>query len=69
MFAVFPGPIGAPEAFDELLATARRLAERLTAIPQDERGNPLGAQRALAIREELVHFQGLVDKTRQRQSG
>lgn len=64
LFAVFPGPIDAPEAFDELLATARRLAERLPAVPQDERGVALGAQRALAIREELVHFQGLVNKTR-----
>jgi cell division protein ZipA len=64
LFAVFPGPIEAPEAFDDLLACARRLAERLPAVPQDERGVPLGAQRALAIREELVHFQGLVNKTR-----
>jgi FtsZ-interacting cell division protein ZipA len=66
LFAVFPGPLDAPQAFDELLATARRLSERLDAVPQDERGAPLGAQRALAIREELVHFQGLVQKTRAR---
>jgi cell division protein ZipA len=69
MFAVFPGPIEAPEAFEELLATARRLADRLDVVAQDERGAPLGAQRALAIREELVHFQGLVNKTRSRPAG
>jgi cell division protein ZipA len=69
MFAVYPGPIDAPEAFDELLATARRLSDRLDVVPQDERGAPLGAQRALAIREELVHFQGLVNKTRSRTGG
>jgi cell division protein ZipA len=69
MFAVFPGPIEAPEVFEELLATARRLADRLDVVAQDERGAPLGAQRALAIREELVHFQGLVNKTRSRSGG
>jgi FtsZ-interacting cell division protein ZipA len=69
MFAVFPGPIEAPETFEELLATARRLADRLDVVAQDERGAPLGAQRALAIREELVHFQGLVNKTRSRSGG
>jgi cell division protein ZipA len=69
MFAVFPGPIDAPETFEELLASARRLADRLDAVAQDERGTPLGAQRALAIREELVHFQGLVNKTRSRSGG
>jgi cell division protein ZipA len=69
MFAVFPGPLGAPDTFDEMLASVRRLAERLGIVPQDERGAPLGAQRALQIREELVHFQGLVDKTRSRQNG
>jgi hypothetical protein len=38
-------------------------------VPQDERGGALNAPRALQIREELVHFQGLVDKTRSRQNG
>jgi cell division protein ZipA len=66
MFAVFPGPIDAPEAFDEMLASARRLAECLDAAIQDEHGVPFTAQRALLLREELVHFQGLVAKTRQR---
>jgi cell division protein ZipA len=69
MFAVFPGPLDAPEAFDEMLATTRRLSERLGVVPQDERGGALNAPRALQIREELVHFQGLVDKTRSRQNG
>jgi cell division protein ZipA len=67
LFAVFPGPLDAAETFDEMLATTRRLADRLDVVPQDERGGPLSAPRALGIREELVHFQGLVDKTRRPQ--
>jgi cell division protein ZipA len=67
LFAVFPGPLDAAETFDEMLATTRRLADRLDVVPQDERGGPLSAPRALGIREELVHFQGLVDKMRRPQ--
>lgn len=69
MFAVFPGPVAAPEAFDELLATARRLADRLGGVLQDERGGALSAQRVLGIREELVSFQNLVTRVRSRPAG
>lgn len=69
LFAVFPGPVDAPEVFDDLLATARRLAERLGGVLQDERGGPLSAQRVLGIREELVSFQNLVARVRSRPAG
>jgi cell division protein ZipA len=59
MFAVFPGPIPAPEAFDELVATGRRLAERLGAVLQDDTGHSLTGQRLLTLREELVSFEHL----------
>ena len=68
LFAVFPGPLPAPEAFDEMLAAARRLAERLGGMLQDERGGSLTPQGALGLREELVHFEHLVSVSRDRTS-
>ncbi|MBS0373496.1 MAG: hypothetical protein JSR73_02880 [Proteobacteria bacterium] len=66
LFAVFPGPLPAPQAFDEMLATARRLAERLDGVLQDDAGSSLTGQRVLSIREELVHFEHLVSLSRSR---
>ena len=66
MFAVFPGPLPAPQCFDELLATARRLADRLGATLQDDSGSSLTGQRVLSIREDLVHFEHLVALSRSR---
>jgi cell division protein ZipA len=66
MFAVYPGPIPAPQAFDELLATARRLADRLGGALQDDSGSSLTGQRVLSIREELVHFEHLLALSRTR---
>ena len=68
LFAVFPGPLPAPEAFDEMLAAARRIAERLGAMLQDERGSSLTPQGALGMREELVHFEHVVAVSRDRTS-
>ena len=50
LFAVLPGPKPPPQAFEELLFTARNLSERLHGALQDERGSPLdcGARRAAA---------------------
>jgi cell division protein ZipA len=59
LFAVFPGPQPAPLAFDDMVATARRLAERLDAVLQDETGSSLTSQRIKTIREELVQFEHL----------
>jgi len=57
VFAVVPGPVDAPTTFDLMLASGRRLAERLGGHLQDEQGSTLTAQRVLSLREELVHFE------------
>ena len=41
LFTVLPGPRPALKAFEDLLATARSLNERLQGALQDERGGPL----------------------------
>ncbi|MBS0396446.1 MAG: cell division protein ZipA C-terminal FtsZ-binding domain-containing protein, partial [Proteobacteria bacterium] len=66
LFAVFPGPLPAPQTFDEMLATARRLAERLGGLLQDDTGSSLTGQRVLSLREELVHFEHLLALSRTR---
>ncbi|MDE2051526.1 MAG: hypothetical protein KGJ72_10965 [Gammaproteobacteria bacterium] len=53
LFAVLPGPKAPPQAFEELLATARNLNERLQGALQDERGGPLTPLRVTSIRESL----------------
>jgi len=53
LFAVLPGPKRPPQAFEELLAAARNLNERLEGALQDERGGPLTALRVNGIRESL----------------
>jgi len=57
LFGIVPGPLEAPATFDLVLATGRRLAERLKGQLQDEQGSTLTAQRILNLREELVHFE------------
>jgi cell division protein ZipA len=53
LFAVLPGPKPPPQAFDELVDTARNLNERLCGILQDEQGSPLTAARIALLRERL----------------
>ncbi|HEV7139080.1 MAG TPA: cell division protein ZipA C-terminal FtsZ-binding domain-containing protein [Steroidobacteraceae bacterium] len=53
LFAVLPGPKAPPQAFEELLATARNLNERLQGALQDERGGPLTSLRVASIRDDL----------------
>jgi FtsZ-interacting cell division protein ZipA len=53
LFAVLPGPHPPPQAFEELLAAARNLNERLEGALQDERGGPLTPLRVASIRESL----------------
>lgn len=53
LFAVLPGPKPGPKAFDDLLATARNLNERLQGALQDERGGPLTPTRIATLRESL----------------
>ena len=53
LFAVLPGPKPPPQAFDELLATARALNERLQGALQDEQGGPLTPTRIASLRDSL----------------
>jgi cell division protein ZipA len=57
LFAVMPGPIQPLETMDELLRTARGLAEELSGMVQDAKGMPLSPQRAAALREDIARFQ------------
>jgi FtsZ-interacting cell division protein ZipA len=54
LFAVLPGPLSPGDTFDELLATARSLNDRLRGALQDERGEPLTPVRSASIRESLT---------------
>jgi cell division protein ZipA len=53
LFAVLPGPKSPPQAFDELVFTARSLNERLQGVLQDEQGSPLTPARVALLREQL----------------
>lgn len=53
LFAVLPGPKPPLRAFDDLLAAARNLNERLQGALQDERGGPLTPTRIATLRESL----------------
>jgi cell division protein ZipA len=62
LFAVLPGPIEPLETMDELFATARGLAEKLSGMVQDAKGIPLSPQRAAALREDVARFQALLPR-------
>jgi FtsZ-interacting cell division protein ZipA len=52
-----PGPMQPLETMDELLGTARGLAEELSGMVQDGKGMPMSPQRAAALREDIARFQ------------
>jgi len=52
LFAVLPGPMPPPQAFDELVVAARNLNERLHGELQDEQGVPLTPARIQQLREQ-----------------
>jgi len=54
LFAVLPGPMSPPEAFEELVSTARNLNDRLCGVLQDEGGTPLTPARIATLRERLA---------------
>ncbi len=54
LFAVLPGPMSPPEAFEELVTTARSLNDRLCGVLQDEGGVPLTPARIATLRERLA---------------
>ena len=53
LFTVLPGPRPPLKAFEDLLATARSLNERMQGALQDERGGPLTPTRIATLRESL----------------
>lgn len=57
LFAVLPGPLAPLDTLDEIVGTARGLAEELSAMVQDAKGVPLSPQRAAALREDIARFQ------------
>jgi cell division protein ZipA len=57
IFAVLPGPVEPVQTFEELMATARQLAQDLSGMMQDEKGGPLSPQRAGSLREDVLRFQ------------
>jgi len=54
LFAVLPGPMPPPQAFEELVTTARSLNNRLCGVLQDEGGLPLTPSRIASLRERLT---------------
>jgi cell division protein ZipA len=56
LFAVLPGPMPPLQTWDDLVATARGLADRLAGMLQDATGVPLSPQRAEALRQEVALF-------------
>ena len=56
LFAVLPGPVPAQQAFEDLIDTARTLADRLDGILLDDRGASLSVQRIAHLREEMLEF-------------
>jgi len=56
IFLTLPGPMLALDAWDSMLATARRMAEVLDAELLDEDHQPLSRQKEGKIREEMRNF-------------
>lgn len=56
MFMTLPGPRGALDAWDAMLATSRRLAELLHADLLDDSHAVFTRQRSLQIKEELREY-------------
>ncbi|HTQ35867.1 MAG TPA: cell division protein ZipA C-terminal FtsZ-binding domain-containing protein [Steroidobacteraceae bacterium] len=53
LFSVLPGPLPPPRMLEELVGTARSLAQRLGAIVQDEKGADLDGPRLAELRRSL----------------
>jgi cell division protein ZipA len=57
LFAVLPGPVAAAETLDEMIFTARALAQQLGGALADERGAPLTPLRIGRLREDALDFE------------
>lgn len=56
LFLTLPGPAYALDAWDSMLATARRISEILNAELRDEERKPFTRQKEASIREELRQY-------------
>ena len=56
LFTVLPGPVPALQAFEELIDTARTLADQLDGVLLDDRGASLSIQRIAHLRDEMLEF-------------
>jgi cell division protein ZipA len=63
LFAVLPGPGEPIQTVDALIATASELALTLHGSVQDSKGEPLSAQLAEALREDVARFQASLTMT------
>ena len=52
-----PGPVNALDAWDSMLATARRIGEILNAALTDEEHKPFTRQKEARIREEMRAYE------------
>jgi cell division protein ZipA len=58
LFAVLPGPVPEREAFEELVHSARQLAERLGGLITDQHGDELTPERIARLRQSLEDAPG-----------
>ena len=56
IFTVLPSPENGVELFDEMIATARRIARDIDGQLVDEQGGTLSLQRERYMREEVIQF-------------
>lgn len=57
LFMTLPGPVNALDAWDSMLATARRIGEILHAELLDDQRNPFTRQREAQIREQMRDYE------------
>jgi len=57
IFLTLPGPCNGVVAFDDMLSTARVLAQKLNGDLLDEQGGTLSIQRERYMREEVIQFE------------
>jgi cell division protein ZipA len=56
LFMALPGPVKALDAWDAMLATARRIGEILHAELLDNERSPFTRQREAQVREEMRNY-------------
>jgi len=56
-FMMLPGPANGVDVFDEMLRTARQLAQQMDGELLDDQGSTLSVQRERYLREEIIQFE------------